>query len=158
MNFSDPEVARRLILASHDVALEAMNSGNHPFGAVLAGPDGEVLMSQGNESTVKHAETQLARRAFETYDQDFLWQCCLATNFEPCAMCAGTIYWANIGNVLFGAKEIKLLELTGNHPENPTLTLPCRSIFAAGQKDIHVLGPYPELEDTLVAPHLEFWK
>ena len=158
MNFSDPKLAHRLLLESHAVAIEAMEHGHHPFGAILADPNGEILMRQGNESTVKHAETQLARRAFENYKPEFLWQCCLATNFEPCAMCAGTIYWANIGNVIFGAKETKLLELTGNHPENPTLTLPCRTVFAAGQKDIHVYGPYPELEDTLIEPHLKFWK
>ncbi len=49
-------------------------------------------------------------------------------------MCAGTMYWANIGRVVYGATEEKLLALTGNHAENPTLSLPCRELFARGQK------------------------
>lgn len=154
----DSKTIHELLLAAHEVALDAIENGCHPFGAVLAGPDGEILMRQGNESTVKHAETQLARRAYEEYDAEFLWKCTLVTTFEPCAMCAGATYWANIGNVIYGVEETTLLKLTGDNSENPTLALPCRTVFEAGQKDITVFGPYPELQDTLVAPHLEFWK
>ncbi|MGB0371934.1 MAG: nucleoside deaminase [Opitutales bacterium] len=157
MNF-DSQKIHALLLAAHEVALEAVDRGLHPFGAVLAGPDGEILMRQGNEGTVRHAETELARKAAETYDSDFLWKCALVTTFEPCAMCAGTTYWANIGTLIYGVEETTLLKLTGNHDANPTLALPCRHVFEAGQKKVQVYGPYPELEDTLVAPHVEHWK
>ena len=56
-------------------------------------------------------------------------------------MCAGTQYWANIGRVVFGIEEKVLLSLTGGNPENPTLDLPCRHVFARGQKDVKVIGP-----------------
>ena len=49
-------------------------------------------------------------------------------------MCAGTIYWAHIGRVVYGLSERALLEHTGAHPQNPTLDLPCREVFARGQK------------------------
>ena len=42
--------------------------------------------------------------------------------------------------------ERRLLELTGSNEQNPTFDLPCRKIFAAGQKPIEVVGPFPELE------------
>jgi tRNA(Arg) A34 adenosine deaminase TadA len=85
-------------------------------------------------------------------------QCTLVTTVEPCAMCAGTQYWANIGRLVYGMTERRLLDLTGNHGENPTLDLPCRSVFAAGQKTIEVIGPVPEVEPEIAALHLDFWK
>ncbi|MCH2154440.1 MAG: nucleoside deaminase [Opitutales bacterium] len=143
---------------THAISLTAMDEGRHPFGAVLVGADGEVLMEQGNLGTVRHAETELARRASETYDPETLWSYTLVTNGEPCAMCMGTIYWANIGRVVYGFSETDLLDLTGAHEENPTLNLPCRTVVAAGQKDIEIIGPFPELRETLLEPHRNFWK
>jgi tRNA(Arg) A34 adenosine deaminase TadA len=72
-------------------------------------------------------------------------------------MCAATAYWANIGHIVYGASEEALLELTGNSDENPTLSLPCRQVLAAGQKPISVVGPFAELTDELVEPHRGFW-
>src|SRR6478736_237329 len=45
------------------VARDAIVHGHHPFGAVLIGPDNHVLMRQANINTVRHAETEIARRA-----------------------------------------------------------------------------------------------
>jgi tRNA(Arg) A34 adenosine deaminase TadA len=115
-------------------------------------------MRQGNIDTVHHAETELARRAAAAYPPDFLWTCTLVSTGEPCAMCTGTLYWANIGRLVYGFEEAKLLAITGNHPENPTLSLPSRIVLGSGQKKIEVLGPFPEIEDELLAPHRDFWK
>ena len=49
-------------------------------------------------------------------------------------------------------------KLTGANKNNPTMSLPCRTVFKAGQKPILVAGPFPELEGELVAPHRSFWK
>ncbi len=73
-------------------------------------------------------------------------------------MCAGTIYWAGIGRVLYGAEESALKALTGDHPENPKLDLPCRSVFAAGQRTTEVVGPVPALEEEITALHRDFWR
>jgi tRNA(Arg) A34 adenosine deaminase TadA len=141
------------------VARRAMAMGRHPFGAVLVAPDGEtVLAEQGNIDTVHHAEATLARTASLNYPADYLAQCTLVTTFEPCAMCAGTVYWANIGRVVYGAEEAALLALTGDHPENPTLSLPCREVFARGQKAIEVIGPVAEVADEMIATHRGFWE
>jgi tRNA(Arg) A34 adenosine deaminase TadA len=147
----------RHLRAAHAVALEAMAAGHHPFGAVLVGPDGAVLMRQGNLDTVRHAESELARRAAEEHPRDFLWRCALVSTFEPCAMCAGTLYWANIGTLVFGVAETTLFALTGDDPENPTMRLPARAVLSSGQKEIAVHGPFPELEEELIAPHRGFW-
>lgn len=146
------------ILEANAVAQAAAAHGHHPFGAVLVGPDGQILMRQGNIDTVHHAETELARRAAVAYSQEFLWTCTLVTTGEPCAMCAGTIYWANIGRLVYGFEETSLLALTGNHAENPTMNLPSRTVVESGQKRIEVHGPFPEIQDDLLAPHRDFWR
>ena len=143
--------------AANDVARDAAAHGHHPFGAVLFGPDDRVLMRQGNLDAVRHAESELARRAAAAYPADYLWRCTLVTTFEPCAMCAGTIYWANIGSVVYGVEETKLLALTGASEENPTMSLSSRTVFGSGQKKIAVHGPFPEIEDELIEPHRTFW-
>ena len=154
-----PEQVARHLRQANAVAQRALAQGHHPFGAMLVAPDGEtVLAEQGNVDVVNHAEAVLARMAAEKYAPDYLWQCTLVTTVEPCAMCAGTQYWAHIGRLVYGMTERQLLELTGNHAQNPTLDLPCRSVFAAGQKTIQVIGPVPEAEAEIAALHISFWK
>jgi tRNA(Arg) A34 adenosine deaminase TadA len=141
------------------VARRALDLGRHPFGAVLVAPDGEtVLAEQGNIDTVNHAENTLARIAATNFAPDYLWQCTLVTTVEPCAMCAATQYWAHIGRLVFGITEARLLELTGNHSDNPTMHLPCRTVLTAGQKHFDIIGPVPALEPEIAALHSGFWK
>ncbi|MDP3702388.1 MAG: nucleoside deaminase [Hylemonella sp.] len=155
-----PEQTLRHLQRANAVARRARDElGRHPFGAILVAPDGEtVLAEQGNVDTVNHAEAVLARTAAQNYAPDYLWRCTLVTTVEPCAMCAGTQYWANIGRLIFGLSESRLLELTGNHEENPSMDLPCRTVFAAGQKAIEVIGPVGAVEDEIAALHRDFWK
>lgn len=73
------------------------------------------------------------------------------------AMCSGAIYWANISRVVYGMTEKRLLELTGDNEQNPTFSLPCREVFARGQKDIKVEGPFPEVEEEAAEVHKGYW-
>lgn len=131
---------------SFQVARRAQECGNHPFGAILVGPDGAVLMEQENayqptRDMTGHAERVLMTRASQTYSPEFLRDCTMYTSAEPCAMCAGAAYWAGIGRVVYGLSESQLKAITGNHPENPTLDLPCHVVFEAGQRRVEVIGP-----------------
>jgi tRNA(Arg) A34 adenosine deaminase TadA len=147
-----------MLRCAQAVAQRALAKGKHPFGAVLVAADHEtVLLEQGNVDTVNHAESALARVAAHRWDEATLWACTLVTTVEPCAMCAGTQYWAHIGRVVYGMEERELLALTGNHAENPTLDLPCREVFARGQKTIEVIGPVPEMREEIAALHRDFW-
>ena len=140
------------------VAQAALQAGRHPFGALLLAADGAtVLLEQGNVDTVRHAESELARAAVQRFDAATLWDCTLVTTVEPCAMCAGTQYWAHIGRLVYGLAEQRLLALTGSHAENPTLDLPCREVFARGQKAIEVIGPVAAEEDEIAALQRGFW-
>ena len=141
------------------LARRAMEAGHHPFGALLVAADHTtVLMEQGNVDSVNHAEAVLAREAARRWAPAELWPCTLVSTVEPCAMCAGTQYWANIGRVVFGITEKALLATTGRHADNPTLDLPCREVFRRGQKDVVVIGPVPELADDIAALHRRFWR
>jgi tRNA(Arg) A34 adenosine deaminase TadA len=145
--------------AANTIAQRALDAGHHPFGALLVAPDFKtVLIEQGNVDSVNHAEAVLARAAAARHDPAYLWACTLYTTVEPCCMCAGTLYWAHIGTLVYGMSEHRLLQLTGAHPENPTMDLPCREVFARGQKNIRVWGPIAEVEDEIAALHIAFWK
>jgi tRNA(Arg) A34 adenosine deaminase TadA len=153
-----PEQVRRHLASAQAVADAALAAGHHPFGAVLVGPDDEtVLLTQGNVDTVRHAESELARAAAERFGGDELWRCTLVTTVEPCAMCAATAYWANIGRIVYGAEESELRAITGAHAENPTLDLPCRELLARGQKAVDVIGPVPEAAEAILGVHRRFW-
>jgi len=149
-----------LLRKSFAVARQARASGAHPFGAILAGPDGEVLLEQGNaflpdHDMTGHAERVLLTRASIAYAPELLRQCTLYSSAEPCAMCAGAAYWVGVGRVVYGLSEERLRQLTGNHPENPTLDLPCRVVLNSGQRTIEVVGPL--LEDEAAALHEGVW-
>jgi tRNA(Arg) A34 adenosine deaminase TadA len=145
---------------SFDVARRAREHGNHPFGAILVSPAGDVLMEAENgfmpeRDMTAHAERLLATAASRKFAPKFLAGCTLYTSAEPCAMCAGAIYWTGIGRVVFGLTERRLKQLTGDHAENPTLDLPCRAVFAAGQRRVEVIGPL--LEEEAAALHAGAW-
>ena len=156
----DPSAAQMLrhLRRANEVARRAMGLGRHPFGALIVAPDHEtVLAEQGNVDSVNHAESVLARTVAQNFGPAYLWDCTLYTTVEPCCMCAATQYWAHIGRLVYGMEERRLLQLTGNHAENPTMDLPCREVFSHGQKAIRVWGPVPEVEAEIAALHIGFW-
>ncbi|HCL60566.1 MAG TPA: nucleoside deaminase [Acinetobacter sp.] len=143
---------------SNEVAKRAMSLGHHPFGAVLVEPDHEtVLLTQCNIDTVNHAESTLARIAASNFTPDYLAECTLYTAVEPCSMCSGTIYWANIGRVVYAMTEEKLLQCTGNYNENPTMSVSAAYVFTHGQKNIELIGPITELEQETIQLQKDFW-
>jgi tRNA(Arg) A34 adenosine deaminase TadA len=146
---------------SFDLARRAITRGNHPFGAVLVDRNRNVLIEAENgympaHDATAHAERLLATQACTSLDADILANATLYSSAEPCAMCAGAIYWAGIGRLVYGLSERRLRLLTGDHPENPTLDLPCREVFASGQRATEVVGPL--LEDEAAALHEGVWK
>lgn len=142
------------------VADAARAHGNHPFGAILVGPDGSVVLEAENTVVAErditgHAETNLVRLAGRTLPADQLPCCTLYTSCEPCAMCSGAIYWSGIGRVVYALPEEALYAMTGDHADNPTLALPARTVLAAGSRTIEVSGPH--LETEAAASHAGFW-
>lgn len=152
----DQELVRRAI----ELAGEARARGDHPFGALLAAPDGRVLGEAMNTvgttgDRTGHAERNLMTDVSQRFDAETLAACAMFTSTEPCAMCAASVYWVGVGRVVYGLAEASLRALTGDDPENPTLALPCRDVFAAGARPTEVVGPV--LPDEAAVPHHGFW-
>ena len=109
---------------------------------------------------LEHDHSQARGYALDSFhpersSPELLRDCTLYSSAEPCAMCAGAIYWAGVGRVVFGASERQLKAMTGDHPQNPTLDLPCTTVFAAGQRAVEVIGPL--LADEALALHHGAW-
>jgi tRNA(Arg) A34 adenosine deaminase TadA len=142
------------------IAQRSKANGNHPYGAVLVGPQGERLLEAENtvvthRDCTGHAETNLMRKATRQYEADFLKSCTIYTSTEPCPMCSGAIFWGNVRRVVFGLSEARLYSLVGEDFED-VLRLPCREIFNKGHKQITVVGPI--LESEAIQVHEGFWK
>ena len=140
----------------------ARRNGKHPFAAMVVAADGSVLSEAGNNSLppegdpTQHAELRAAQIAYRSGSARQLAGATLYSSAEPCAMCSGAIYWCGIGRVVYALSEENLLRLTGDHPENPTFSLPCREVFARGQRKVEVHGP--ALEEEAAAAHLGLWQ
>ena len=155
------ELDLHLLRQSIELAEEAKARGRHPFAALVADRTGKIVASAGNNSMppegdpTQHAELAAAAKAARLLGPEELAQCTLYTSAEPCCMCAGAVYWCNIGRVVYALSEHHLLGLTGDHPENPTFSLPCREVFVRGQRHIDVQGP--ALEEEAAQAHHGFW-
>jgi len=119
----------RLLVAAIGLAQRARANGNHPFGALLAAPSGDMTAGQLATAT-------------------------LYTSTEPCAMCSGAIYWSRIPRVIYALGEDELAVLGGSGGEL-ILQLPSRQVFAAGSPPVEVSGPH--LHDGAAAVHKGFW-
>jgi tRNA(Arg) A34 adenosine deaminase TadA len=150
----------RYLLAAIELARQARNNGNHPFGALLVDADSNVVVESENtvvtgRDCTGHAETNVMRVATGRFDPEFLQACTLYTSTEPCAMCAGAIYWGNVGRVVFALSEEDLRGIAGGNPENAVLAIPCREVFARGNREVEVSGPH--LQEQAAAVHQGFW-
>jgi len=158
MNPADLQYLKRAIVLSG----KARNAGKHPFAATVIAADGSVLAEAGNNSLppdgdpTQHAELLAAQIAARAAPPEVLAAATLYSSAEPCAMCAGAIYWCGIGRVVYALSEERLLHLTGDHPDNPTFSLPCREVFGRGQRKVAVVGP--ALEEEAAVAHLGFWQ
>jgi tRNA(Arg) A34 adenosine deaminase TadA len=153
---SDLQLLRRAI----ELAVRARANGNHPFGSLLADADGVVILEAENtvlttHDCTGHAELNLARDAGRKYDPAFLRACTLYTSTEPCAMCAGAIFWSGIGRVVFALSSETLGTVVPDETGDWTLALSCREVFARGGRAIDVSGPLLEAEGRTV--HDGFW-
>lgn len=93
-------------------AARAVPAGDVPVGAVVLGPDGEVLATGYNEREASgdptaHAEVLALRRAAAELGEWRLPGCTLVVTLEPCVMCAGALVQSRIARVVYGADDEK---------------------------------------------------
>jgi tRNA(Arg) A34 adenosine deaminase TadA len=141
------------------LAAEARERGDHPFGALLVTGAGEVVEAMNTVNTghdpIGHAETNLVRESGQRFEMAELATSTLYTSTEPCVMCTGAIYWAGIPRVVFALSEAELGELVATQAGVPTLSVPCREVFARGGRPVDVVGPVALAAAREV--HQDFW-
>lgn len=142
-----------------ELAQQARDRGDHPFGSVVVTADGRVVEGLNTVVTRRdptgHAETNVVREAAARLEPDELAASTLYTSTEPCAMCAGAIYWSGIPRVVFALSESGLAGIVAEQEGVPTLSLPCREVFARGGRPVAVAGP-ADLPEA-VGVHDGFW-
>lgn len=138
-----------------ELAREARVAGNHPFGAVLVVDGAVVLKARNTVATDRdptaHAETNLVAAAIKELEPGQLRRSVLYTNCEPCAMCAGKLYWAGIRAVVFALSSEELASMAGRD-----FLIPCRELFDRATEPVQVIGPLPL--DAAREVHRGFWR
>ena len=134
--------------------------GNRPFGAVIVAGDGTVL-AEGHCQAIDtgdctaHAEINALRRLRPHPGRHVLEQATLYVSAEPCAMCAGAIFWSGIGRVVYGIDTARLRRFRGRDSGQHLMDMPCREVFATSSRTIECIGPALIAEAS--APHIGFW-
>jgi tRNA(Arg) A34 adenosine deaminase TadA len=142
------------------LAAQAREKGNEPFGSLLVDDGGNVLLEAENtvvtdRDWTAHAELNLVRLAGKQLDPAALRTCTLYTSTEPCAMCAGAIFWSGIGRVVFALSTASLQEIVPDETGEWTLDVSCRDVLGRGGRTVEVRGPL--LEDEARQVHAGFW-
>ena len=141
---------------------EAAKSGTDvPVGAIILDEQHEIIAMAHNNREVTHdptghAEIIAIREATAKLKDWRLENCTLVVTLEPCVMCAGAIFWSNIGRVVYGIDAVRLRGFRGERLDQRDAELSCRDVFAASPHAIECIGP--ALVEEASAPHIGFWK
>lgn len=137
------------------LAHEAKDSGDTPFGSLLVDDKGNILMEDRNTQIIDnditaHPELKIAKRAAAQYDAAFLKNCTMYNSAEPCTMCTGAIYWSGIGRIVFGISKKRLHEITNS---DGSIQYNIHDMLGNSGKEFDVVGPMEDMQDEVEAPH-----
>ncbi|MEV5885838.1 nucleoside deaminase [Streptomyces sp. NPDC052020] len=141
-----------------ELAAQALEAGDEPFGSVLAGADGTVLAEDRNRVSsgdhTRHPELELARWAAAHLKPAERAAATMYTSGEHCPMCAAAHAWVGLGRIVYVASSEQLSAWLAELgvPAPPVRTLPVREI-APG---VAVEGPVPELAEEVHALHRRY--
>lgn len=108
MPANEDEYYMRMALRQAELALDAEEI---PVGAVVV-CQGKIIAKAYNQTELlqdvtAHAEMIAITAAAQHLGAKYLKDCTLYVSLEPCLMCAGALYWAQLGRLVYGAKEEK---------------------------------------------------
>ena len=152
----------RYLTRAIELAAAAREHGNHPFGSLLVDGDGTILLEAENtvvtgRDCTAHAEVNALRAlAGRKLSREELADATIYASGEPCVMCAGAIFWSNIGRVVFGIDAERLRVFRGERQDQRDAELSCRDVFRASPHPIECIGP--ALIDEASAAHDGAWK
>lgn len=142
-----------------ELAAEAVEAGDEPFGSVLVAADGGVLAEDRNRERTtgdptRHPEFELARWAAANMTPPERAAATVFTSGEHCAMCAAAHGWVGLGRIVYvsSAEQTSTWLAELGVPAAPVRNLPIREVVPA----LVVEGPVPDLAEEVRALHHRF--
>jgi len=134
-----------------ELAKQALEAGDEPFGSVLVAADGTVLQEDRNRVAsgdhTQHPEFALARWAAANLNPEQRAQATVYTSGEHCPMCSAAHAWVGLGRIVYASSSAQLrgwLESWGL-PLPPVATLPIQEVAP----NVPVDGPVPQLAEQV---------
>ncbi|MGW0907365.1 nucleoside deaminase [Streptomyces sp. NPDC002853] len=151
MDATDLKHLRRCV----ELAEEALEAGDEPFGSLLVSGDGKVLKEDRNRVAggdhTRHPEFELARWSADHMTPDERARATVYTSGEHCPMCAAAHGWVGLSRIVYAASSTQLSQWLKhfNAPPPPVTSLPINEIAP----NVRVEGPAPELTDEIRELH-----
>jgi tRNA(adenine34) deaminase len=146
-NGADEAFCRQALM----IALQSLNAGNLPFGCLLVGPGGEVLLEGENTvitsgDRINHCEINLAHSLAGKFEFEFLHNCIVYASTEPCPMCTAALFWSGIGELVYAVSKEGYKKASGD--DNPVYNFPVSSkeLLQRAGRNVTVAGPVLEEE------------
>ncbi|WP_159942475.1 MULTISPECIES: nucleoside deaminase [unclassified Nocardiopsis] len=154
MDESDLRYLRRAV----DLAARALAAGDEPFGSVLVGSDGTVLLEDHNHvaggDRTRHPEFAIARWSTTHMSPRERAAATVYTSGEHCPMCAAAHGWAGLGRIVYASSSAQLVSWLDawGVPPAPVRALPVREVVPGAVVD----GPVDALAEEVRALHARF--
>ncbi|MGC8120238.1 nucleoside deaminase [Marinobacter sp. VGCF2001] len=152
------DVDLKYLERSVELAREALETGNSPFGSMLVDGDGKVRFEDHNRiaggDDTQHPEIAIARWAAENMSPEERAKAIVYTSGEHCAMCAAAHGWVGLGRIVYASSTEQLIgwldELGAARP--PITPLPINEVVPGLKVD----GPAPSLAETVKNLHTRY--
>jgi tRNA(Arg) A34 adenosine deaminase TadA len=142
-----------------ELAAEAVDAGDFPFGSVLVGGDGQVLAEDRNRENsagdaTRHPEIELARWAAANLTAEQRAAATVFTSGEHCPMCSAAHAWVGLGRIVYVSSSEQLSAWRAELGVPPLAVTPLPiSQVAPG---LVVQGPVPGLDEQVRDLHRRF--
>jgi tRNA(Arg) A34 adenosine deaminase TadA len=144
-----------------ELAAEALDAGDYPFGSVLAAGDGQVLAEDRNHEITagdptRHPEIELARWAAANMSAAQRAVATVFTSGEHCPMCSAAHAWVGLGRIVYVSSSEQLIAWRAELGVPPAAVNPLAiSQVAPG---LVVQGPVPGLDEQVRDLHRRFYR
>lgn len=138
-----------------ELAREALDAGDEPFGSLLVSADGKVLFEDRNRVAggdhTRHPEFEIARWSAERLSPEERAAATVYTSGEHCPMCAAAHGWVGLGRIVYAASSAQLTSWLAelDVPAGPVRALPIGEIVPGAV----VAGPAAELAEEIKGLH-----
>lgn len=145
----------RFLVRCIDLAREALEEGDEPFGSVLVDGEGVQVFADRNRVAggdhTRHPEFEIARWAAANLTPEQRAEATVYTSGEHCPMCAAAHAWVGLGRIVYASSSEQLTRWHQEWglPAGPVIPLPIHAVA----RHVHVTGPHPELSGQVRELH-----